>query len=128
MSHADALNAAEEAIRDVLNDSNAMVNTGNGADDSTETVTDVGPENIMRASELSSGAMREAYEECATRVLQLAKANVDRAVEDMKRAEQFAHAVRSHGRQVAEQLEAGFVRASTMAAALNNSHSLIDKN
>ena len=89
---------------------------------------DIGSENILRASELSSGALRESYEECANRALRLAKANLDRAIEDSKQAERFAHAVRQHGRLMAEKLEAGFARASTIAGAMANGHELIEKN
>jgi len=126
--NAEQLDQLEDTIAEVTEEINAVVRAGNGAHDPVEEINqDPGPESIMHASELSSEALRQAYEECANRVLQLAKANLDRAIEDTKRAEQFAHAIRSHGRLMAERLEAGFARASTMAAAISSSHALIDK-
>ncbi len=57
----------------------------------------------------------------------MAKANVERAEEDLRDAETFAKAVRTHGDQVAQMLEAGFSRASRLATQLADGESLIEK-
>jgi hypothetical protein len=88
---------------------------------------DPGSENIMKASELSSDALRASYDECANRAVRLARSNVERAEEDLRDAEAFAQAVRAHGKQMAEKLEAGFSRASDLAARLADGEALIEK-
>lgn len=113
------------SVEETLGIVNQMVGTrtGNGI----QTI-DPGSESIMRASELSSDALRQAYEECANRAVRLAKANVEKAEEDLRDAETFAKAVRTHGEQVAEMLEAGFSRASNLATRLADGEALIEKN
>lgn len=90
-----------------------------------ELTTDSGAENIQRASELSASALREAFEECAKRALTLAEANLKRASEDKTKAEQFAKSVREYGDRMAQELEAGFGRASTMAATMASTLAMI---
>lgn len=117
----------DHAVEKAVGSINAMVHTGNGAAPTTLRVIDPGSENIMRAAELSSDALRAAYEACAERAVELAKANVARALEDQRLAEQFANAVRSHGKHMAEKLEGGFSRASTMASTLADGQALIEQ-
>ncbi len=114
------------SVEETLGIVNAMVAPRAGNGTVAQTI-DPGSESIMRASELSSDALRQAYEECANRAVRLAKANVERAEEDLRDAETFAKAVRTHGDQVAQMLEAGFSRASRLATQLADGESLIEK-
>lgn len=116
----------DRTIQETIGLVNAMVPPRAGNGTAIKTI-DPGSESIMRASELSSDALRQAYEECANRAVRLAKANVERAEEDLRDAETFAKAVRTHGSEVAEMLEAGFARASNLATRLADGEALIEK-
>jgi len=77
---------------------------------------DTDAENIQTTGKLSADALRQAYEHCAQRALDTAQANLERAREDQLAAEKFAEFVRKHGETLAQQMEAGFNRATKMVA------------
>ena len=88
---------------------------------------DAGAENIQAAGALSAKALRDAFEECAQRAVETAQANVERAREDQLIAEKFAEAVRRHGENMAQQIEAGFNRATKMASSMASLRAMISE-
>lgn len=89
------------------------------------TVVDVGTENINRAAELSSQALREAFAESAKRAVDMAEANLARAQKDVETAHQFAKTVAEYADRMCRDLEAGFARAATMTENMARTLSMI---
>jgi hypothetical protein len=135
-----------------VNDANALAYTPKPA---TEDAIDPGAENISRARDLTAKAVREAYNECATRVVALARRNHERAVadkkelteailqltttltkisdenlngaaKDFKTAEQFAQTIQEHGEAMAQQVEQSFDRATNVAATIAQTRAQIE--
>lgn len=109
----EALSAVEKAMLGVIEAGHSMVAGHNGGP-----AIDAGIENIERASELSATAFREAFEECARRAIDAAKANLRRAQDDLTAAEEFADILRQGGDAMASKIEAGYRRASKIASNL----------
>ena len=109
----EMINAVERAISDAA------------SIPSSKTNGDAGAANIRHAGGLSSNALREAFEECARRAIELADANLEQAKADKRAAEKFADEVREYGDRMAAVLEGGFTRASTMASTMASNYAQI---
>ena len=86
---------------------------------------DIGTENINRASELSSQALREAFSESAKRAVDMAQVNLQRAQQDVETAQQFAKTVNDYADRMCADLEAGFARAAQMTENMARTLSMI---
>lgn len=99
--------------------------TTGGGRNGSEQVVDIGTENINRASELSSQALREAFAESAKRAIEMALANLQRAQQDVETAQKFAKTVSDYADRMCADLEAGFARAATMTENMARTLSMI---
>ena len=111
---------ANEALGEIHRQLTKLPPAGNGGPK-----IDAGAESIHQSGQLSATALRDAFEECAQRALETAQANVARAREDQLAAEKFAEMVRKHGETLAQKIEAGFNRATKMAASFQTMKAMI---
>ena len=97
----------------------------NGAEPVDIGTGDAVSDSISRTAALASSGLREAFAESAKRAVEMAKANLQRAQEDVVTAERFADTVRQYSDRMCADLEAGFARAQAMSENVSRTLAII---